>query len=41
VSTLPQTQKIVELLKGNPNQKFNARQIAEQILAGHRKVEHT
>jgi hypothetical protein len=32
VSTLSQTQKIVELLKANPNQKLNARQIAEQIV---------
>ena len=29
---LSQSQKIVELLKANPNQKFNARQIAEQIV---------
>jgi hypothetical protein len=28
---LSQSQKIVELLKANPNEKFNARQIAEQI----------
>jgi hypothetical protein len=35
VSTLPQTQKIVELLKANPNQKFNARQIAEQIVGSY------
>jgi len=32
VSQLSQSQKIVELLKANPNQKFNARQIAEQII---------
>jgi hypothetical protein len=32
VSRLSQSQKIVELLKANPNQKFNARQIAEQIV---------
>jgi hypothetical protein len=32
VSKLSQSQKIVELLKANPNQKFNARQIAEQIV---------
>jgi hypothetical protein len=32
VSKLSQSQKIVELLKTNPNQKFNARQIAEQIV---------
>jgi hypothetical protein len=32
VSRLSQSQKIVELLKANPNQKFNARQIAEQII---------
>jgi hypothetical protein len=29
---LSQSQKIVELLKTNPNQKFSARQIAEQIV---------
>ena len=29
---LSQSQKIVELLKANPNEKFNARQIAEQIV---------
>jgi hypothetical protein len=32
VSKLSQTQKIIELLKANPNQKFNARQIADQIV---------
>jgi hypothetical protein len=32
VSRLSQSQKIVELLKVNPNEKFNARQIAEQIV---------
>ena len=32
MSKLSQSQKIVELLKANPNQKFNARQIAEQIV---------
>jgi len=32
VSSLSQSQKIVELLKANPNKKFNARQIAEQIV---------
>jgi hypothetical protein len=32
VSTLSQAQRIVEFLKANPNQKFNARQIAEQIV---------
>ena len=32
MSRLSQSQKIVELLKANPNQKFNARQIAEQII---------
>jgi len=32
VSRLSQSQKIVELLKANPNEKFNARQIAEQII---------
>lgn len=32
MSRLSQSQKIVELLKANPNQKFNARQIAEQIV---------
>jgi hypothetical protein len=32
VSRLSQSQKIVELLKANPSQKFNARQIAEQIV---------
>jgi hypothetical protein len=32
VSKLSQSQKIVELLKANPNQKLNARQIAEQIV---------
>jgi len=35
VSKLSQSQKIVELLKTNPNQKFNARQIAEQIIESH------
>jgi len=35
VSRLSQSQKIVELLKANPNQKFNARQIAEQIVEAH------
>ena len=32
MSKLSQSQKIVELLKANPNQKFNARQIAKQIV---------
>ena len=32
MSRLSQSQKIVELLKEYPNQKFNARQIAEQIV---------
>lgn len=32
MSKLSQSQKIVELLKANPNQKFNARQIAEKII---------
>ena len=32
MSRLSQSQKIVELLKANPNEKFNARQIAEQII---------
>ncbi|MEI8635066.1 hypothetical protein P4S72_29535 [Vibrio sp. PP-XX7] len=32
MSRLSQSQKIVELLKANPNQKFNARQIAEKIV---------
>ncbi|GAA71403.1 COG2958 family protein [Pseudoalteromonas sp. BSi20439] len=32
MSRLSQSQKIVELLKANPNKKFNARQIAEQIV---------
>lgn len=32
MSRLSQSQKIVELLKANPNEKFNARQIAEQIV---------
>jgi hypothetical protein len=35
VSRLSQSQKIVELLKVNLNQKFNARQIAEQIVESH------
>ena len=35
MSKLSQSQKIVELLKANPNQKFNARQIAEQIVDSH------
>ena len=33
MSKLSQTQKIVEFLKQNPNEKFNAKQIAEQIVA--------
>ena len=33
MSKLSQSQKVVELLKSSPNQKFNARQIAEQIAA--------
>ncbi len=33
VSKLSQTQKIIEFLKQNPNEKFNAKQIAEQIVA--------
>lgn len=32
MSRLSQSQKIVELLKTNPNEKFNARQIAEKIV---------
>jgi hypothetical protein len=32
MSKLSQSQKIVELLKASPNQRFNARQIAEQII---------
>lgn len=32
MSRLSQTQKIIEFLKGYPNQKFNARQIADQIV---------
>src|SRR5690606_19988671 len=32
MSKISQSQKIVELLKANPNQKFNARQIAEKIV---------
>ena len=32
---LSQTQKIVELLKASPCQKFNARQLAEQIILRH------
>lgn len=32
MSRLSQSQKIAELLKANPNKKFNARQIAEQIV---------
>lgn len=32
MSRLSQSQKIVELLKANPNEKFNARQIAEKIV---------
>lgn len=32
MSRLSQSQKIVELLKANPNEKFTARQIAEQIV---------
>jgi len=35
VSRLSQSQKIVQLLKANPNQKFNARQIAEQIVVSY------
>jgi len=35
VSRLSQSKKIVELLKANPNQKFNAHQIAEQIVASY------
>ena len=35
MSRLSQSQKIVELLKANPNEKFNARQIAEQIVNAH------
>ncbi len=33
MSKLSQSQKVVELLKSSPRQKFNARQIAEQIAA--------
>ena len=32
MSRLSQTQKIVALLKANPNIRFNARQIAEKIV---------
>ncbi len=32
MSRLSQSQKIVELLKANPNEKFNARKIAEHIV---------
>jgi len=35
MSKLSQTKKIVELLKASPNQKFNACQIAEQIIFKH------
>lgn len=35
MSRLSQSQKIVELLKVNPNEKFNARQIAEQIVGSY------
>ncbi|ART80004.1 COG2958 family protein [Oceanisphaera avium] len=35
MSRLSQSQKIVEFLKKNPNQKFNARQIAEQIVGSY------
>ena len=35
MSKLSQSQKIVEFLKANPKQKFNARLIAEQIVAAH------
>jgi hypothetical protein len=35
MSKLSQSQKIVELLKASPNQKFNARQLAEQIILKH------
>jgi hypothetical protein len=35
MSKLSQSQRIVELLKASPNQKFNARQIAEQIIFKH------
>ena len=35
MSRLSQSQKIVQLLKANPNQKFNARQIAEQIVVSY------
>jgi hypothetical protein len=35
MSKLSQSQKIVELLKASPNQKFNARQIAEEIILKH------
>ena len=37
MSKLSQSQKIVELLKASPNQKFNARQLAEQIISKHPK----
>jgi len=32
MSKFSQTRKIIELLKGSPNQKFTAREIAEQII---------
>ena len=35
MSKLSQSQRIVELLKASPNQKFNASQIAEQIIFKH------
>jgi len=35
MSKLSQSQKIVELLKASPNQRFNARQIAEEIILKH------
>jgi hypothetical protein len=35
MSKLSQSQKIVELLKANPNQKFNARQIAENLVTAY------
>jgi uncharacterized protein len=35
MSKLSQSQKIVEMLKASPNQKFNARQIPEEIILKH------
>jgi len=35
VSKLSQSQKVVELLRATPNQRFNARQLAEHIVEGY------